>query len=179
MQDNGRIEYLKKLIKELEPYFINFAIGIGVGLAVTVASTIPLRFTGINICLGSFIVGFIGTVITLYIRSWRMGYRGNSRTYTFSRNKAIKLIALSFAVQIVLALLLTPTVYIAGPTVWLGELLNNPNPVSGEYGVTVYDWLFMLLADALVYGPVMVYGEYSGAKKHSEDFGTSGKGDTP
>lgn len=177
MQNNDRIEKLKQLLKDIVPYFINFAFGIGVGLAVAVICAVPLRFIGINTNIGSFFVSFIAMITGLFLRSWRMGYSGNSRTYTFSLRKAIKLAALCFAVQAVLALLITPTVYIAGPTAWLETYLLNPHGVSGIYGVTVYGWLFMFLADGLVYGPLMVYGEYAGAKKHREDFCVQSKED--
>jgi len=170
MPDNERIEKLKEIIKEMTPYFINFAIGIGIGLGAVLIGNLPVRFIGMNPNVGAFIISLIVTSVVLYMRGLRRGYNGNSRTYTFDLKKAIKLVALCFAVQLVLSILIGPTVYIAGPTAWIATYIKNPHTVTVAYRPAFYDWLFMILADGLIYGPLLIYGEYIGAKKHAEDF---------
>lgn len=162
---------LSTLLREFVPYFINFYTGIGTGLLVTIACTIPLRFLKIiDDGLGSFITGIISMVIMLYIRSWQKGYRGNSATYQFQLRKATLFVAMTFGLQMLLALIIAPTVYISGPAAWLSDYFTSPMLTEGEYGIALHDWLLMLAADILLYGPTMVIGEYLGAKKHSKDF---------
>jgi len=179
MQNNERIEKIKELIKEMTPYFIILATGIIIGLAATVIGNIPVRFLGINPNLGGFFVSLITTIIVLYMRGFRRGYSGNSRTYTFVLKKTIKLVAWCFAVQMVLSILIGPTVYIAGPTAWLVTFIKNPHTVTVAYRPNILDWLLMLVADGLFYGPAIVYGEYVGVKKHADDFPSAHKENTP
>ena len=166
-------QQLSTLLREFAPYFINFYAGIGMGLLVTVACTIPLRFLKIiDDGLGSFITGIISMLIMLYIRSWQKGYHGNSATYQFDFKKVCLLVATTFGAQILLALIIAPTVYISGPVAWLSDYFISPMLTEGEYGIALHDWLLMLAADVFLYGPVMVIGEYLGAKRHDQDFNT-------
>lgn len=159
------------LLREFVPYFINFYAAVGMGLLATFACTIPLRFLKvIDDSLGSFITGIIPMMIILYMRSWRKGYRANSATYTFDFRKVCLFTATTFGVQILLAVLIAPTVYIAGPVAWLSDYFTSPMLTEGVYGVAVHDWLLMLAADVLLNAPAMIVGEYLGAKKHHKDF---------
>ena len=164
---------LSPLFRRFVPYFINFYAGIGMGLLVTCALIIPIRFLKIiDDGLGSFITGIIPMLIMLYTRSWQKGYHANSATYTFDFQKVCLSVVMTFGVQILLALLLAPTVYISGPPAWLSDYFTSPMLTEGEYGIALHDWLLMLAADVFLYAPVMVIGEYLGAKKHNNDFKT-------
>lgn len=159
------------LLREFVPYFINLYAGLGIGLLASCACIIPLRFLKIiDDSLGSFITGIIPMMIMLYIRSWRKGYRSNSATYKFRFRKVTLLVGMTFGVQILLAILIAPTVYISGPVAWLSDYFSSPLLTTGEYPIAVHDWLLMISADVLLYAPAIIAGEYFGAKNHNKDF---------
>lgn len=161
------------LFREFFPYFITLYAGIGMGLLVTIVCEIPLGFLKIlDGSLARFLTGIIPALILLFIRSWRKGYQSNSATHRFKFRNVCLLIGMTFGVQILLSLLIAPTVYISGPAAWLSDYFSSSLLTSGEYPIALHDWLLMLSSDVFLYAPTMMIGEYLGAKKHENEFKT-------
>ena len=82
-----------------------------------------------------------------------------------------------FAVQILLVLIFGVrngghAVYIAGPSRWIANyLLALLNPSDDRLYATYcqLQWSLMLLIDIFVYAPIMVFGEYLGAKRNVKE----------
>ncbi len=146
-------------------YFVDFFMAVIIGLGISILLNIPMKFIRvINMDLGAFIVHLLSMCVALYIRSYRRGYHRNTRTYTFQCKKALLFVGIVFAVQIALTLIIRGhAVYISGPTVWLTNYIF-PTADSANY-----NWLFMLLADVFIYAPIMILGEYSGAKRNTAE----------
>lgn len=162
------------LLRTFVPYFITLYAGIGTGLLSTIICTTPLRFLKIlDDNVASFLTGIIPALILLFTRSWRRGYQSNSATYQFRFRNTCLLIGMTFGIQILLALLIAPTVYISGPAAWLSDYFSSPLLTSDEYPIAIHDWLLMLLSDLFLYAPAMIIGEYLGAKKHENEFKTN------
>ena len=159
---------IKGFAKKFAPYFVNYFAGIGMSVLLILVLNVPMKLLKLSTPVTYFLVGALGTVITMYVFCFRKGYNSNSRTYKYRHKEALMYIACAFAMQIVLTLLIGPAVYIAGPTVWMDEYIGkiiNTTPL-------VSNWILMLLADILLYMPAMLYGEYCGAKEHLKDFTT-------
>ena len=111
--------------------------------------------------------------IALYLRRYSRSYNANTRTYTFQLKRALQCIGLTLAAQILLVIIVGGhAVYISGPTVWLSSFLFtnlDRTTVDGRLAIAGYDWLFMLLADILIYAPIMVLGEYLGDKQNRKE----------
>ena len=167
------IQNWKDFFREFVPYWITFAAGIGIGLLITCLCVIPIRFLRItNEYLIHFVIGTIFTIIPMFRRSWRKGYHTNCYTYSFDIKKSLLYIVAVLIIQIIFALLLSPTVYIAGPTAWLSDYFTSAAVVSGKYAVYIHDWILMLAADIFIYCPCMILGEYWGSKKNKKAEGT-------
>lgn len=159
-------------LKGFGDYFVDFFMSVIVGLGIVILLNIPMKFMRvINIDLGAFIVHFLSMCIVLYIRSYRRGYHTNTRTYTFAPKKAALFVSIVFAIQIALTLLIGGHgVYISGPTFWLASYIlpaADRAITDGRSMIACYDWLLMILADILIYAPIMIIGEYLGAKKNT------------
>lgn len=162
---------IKDFLKGFGNYFVDFFMSVIVGLGIVIIANIPMKFMRvINMDLGGFIVHLLSMCIVLYIRSYRRGYHTNTRTYTFAPKKAVLFVAIVFAIQIALTILIGGHgVYISGPTFWLTTyILPAADRAAAENSAMIagYDWLFMILADIFVYAPIMILGEYFGAKKN-------------
>ena len=165
---------IKNFPKGLGYYFVDFFISIIIGLGIVILVNIPMKFIRtINMDLGAFIVHFLGMCICLYIRSYRRGYHTNTKTYTFGLKKATLLVGILFVIQITLILIIRGhAVYITGPTVWLTSYIlpaADRTMSEGKSMIAGYDWLFMLLFDTLIYAPIMIFGEYRGAKQNKAE----------
>ena len=170
-----RIQDLKDLFHNTVPYFIDFAVGIGMGLLICLLFGIPFTFfRDLNMDVVHFLLGFPGMCVALYRRCFKRGYHANSRTYSFSLKKSIKHISICFAAQSLLVVVVgAHAIYVTGPTYWITDVLFPAaarSDMGGSFLWEGYDWLLMFLADILFYGPVMVYGEYVGSKERKKDY---------
>lgn len=173
MPDNDTSK-LKAFLKNFSYYLVNFFMSVIIGLGVSILLDLPMKFTRvINMDLGAFIVHFLGMCIALYVRSYRHGYLQNTRTYSFAFKKTLLYVGIVFAVQIALTLIIGGhAVYISGPTVWLASYVlpaADRTFADGRAMIAGYDWLFLLLADVFIYAPIMILGEYRGAKQNVEE----------
>ena len=165
---------IKCFFKGFGDYFVDFYISVIIGLGIVIILNIPMKFIRtINMDLGAFIIHFLGMCISLYIRSYRRGYHTNTKTYSFGLKKAILFVGIVFAIQIALILFIRGhAVYITGPTVWLASCIlpaADRTVSEGRSMIASYDWLFMLLFDVLIYAPIMIFGEYRGAKQNNAE----------
>lgn len=165
---------IKGFLNGFSNYFVDFFLSVIVGLGIVIIANIPMKFMRvINMDLGGFIIHFLCMCIVLYIRSYRRGYHTNTRTYTFEPKKAVLFVAIVFAIQISLTILIGGHgVYISGPTFWLTSYIlptADRAVADGRSMIAYYDWLFMILADILIYAPIMIFGEYFGAKKNATE----------
>ncbi len=161
-------------LKGFGNYFVDFFISVIIGLGIVLLLNIPMKFIRVlNMDLGAFIVHFLSMCIILYIRSYRRGYHTNTKTYTFKPQKAVLFVGIVFAIQIALTFIIGGHgVYISGPTFWLASYIlpaADRAIADGKSMIACYDWLFMILADILIYAPVMILGEYFGAKKNDTE----------
>ena len=173
MPDNNTSN-LKAFFKEFGYYLVNFFMSVLIGLGISILLDIPTKFIKtINIDLGHFIAYFLGMCIALYVRSYQQGYHQNTRTYTFQFKKTLLYVGIVFAVQIALIFIIGGhAVYISGPTYWLASYVlpaADRATIEGRLMIAGYDWLFMILADVFIYAPIMILGEYLGAKRNVEE----------
>ena len=171
MADNQCTLNLKSILKEFSHYFIDFFMAVLIGLGVSILFDIPMKFIKtINIDLGHFIAGFVGMCIALYVRSYRRGYDANLYTYSFQIKKVLLYVGMTFVAQILLTIIIGGhALYISGPTVSLSSFVfpaADRATVEGRFMLASYDWLFMILADILIYAPIIILGEYLGYKQN-------------
>ena len=166
---------IKTYFRNTVPYFIDFAVGIGMSLVMALLFGIPFTFfRDINMNIVRFVIGMPGICYALYRRCFRLYYHRNSCTYSFSWKKSAKHIAFAFVWQAFFVILVgSHAVYVTGPTYWITDVLF-PNAFRSDMGGHFlhegHDWLLMFLADFLIYGPVMVFGEYIGSREHKKDY---------
>ena len=166
---------VKAFFQDTVPYFIDFAVCIGMSLVMTLLFGLPFTFfRDLNMKIIRFVIGFPSICYALYRRCFRMYYHRNSSTYSFSWKKSAKHIAFAFVWQAFFVILVgSHAIYVTGPTYWITDVLF-PNAIRAEMGASFlhegYDWLLMFLADFLVYGPVMLIGEYIGSREHRKDY---------
>jgi len=174
MPENENTKKFKALLKDFGYYLVDFFISVLIGLGVAIVLNVPMKFLKLsNIDLCSFIVSILSMCIALYIRSYSRSYNANTRTYTFRLKRALQCIAMTYAVQIAVILLISGhAVYVSGPTCWLSLFILPDSYVTtpkGQLIIAGYDWMFMLLADLLIYAPIMVLGEYLGDKQNKKE----------
>lgn len=161
---------MKKYFKKFEIYFVNFFSSFGIALLVGVICSIPIRFIRtLNSDIGNFSLSIIATVISLFILSYKEGYR--------RREFQLKLIFISilclFCLQIILVLIIGHAVYISGPTVHLAYYILyriNPELINGKAMLSNINTDLMISAFFVIYSPTMILGEYIGVRKHRKDF---------
>ena len=174
------MKHIKGLMNALSYYLVDFFMSVIIGLSIVILLDIPMKFMRvINLDLVAFIVHLLSMCIVLYIRSYRRGYHTNTKTYTFVWKKAILLVSIVFAIQIVLTVIIGGHgVYISGPTFWLASYVLPAADRAVEEGramIAGYDWLFMILADILIYAPIMILGEYWGDKQNKKEIAETKK----
>lgn len=165
---------IKVFLKGFGNYFVDFFMSVIIGLGVVILLTIPMRFMRvINTDLGAFIIHLLSMCIALYTRNSSRGYHRNTRTYTFQPKKVLLFVVIVFAVQSALILIIGGhAVYISGPMVWFSSYVlpaADRTIAEGRSMIAGYDWLFMLLADIFIYAPIMILGEYFGAKQNTKE----------
>ena len=95
-----RIQQIKEFFQDTVPYFIDFAVGIGMSLAIALMFSVPFTFIrDLNVDVIRFAIGFSAMCYALYRRSFRLYYHRNSRTYSFSWKISAKHIAFAFVWQ--------------------------------------------------------------------------------
>ena len=166
---------LKNVFYNVVPYFVDFATSIGIGLLVALVLGVPFAFfRDVPMDIVHFVFGLFGMCVALYRCCFRRGYHANSCTYSFSLKKAAQYTGICFAVQTLLIMLIgAHALYVTGPTYWITETLfpSAVRSVMGDhFWYEGYDWLLMFLADGLLYGPIMLYGEYVGSKERKKDY---------
>lgn len=161
---------MKKFFKHFEIHFVIFFASLAFGLLVSVLCNIPLKFIeGININIGNFVTGIIGTISILFFLSFKEGYRFREFKFKITFLSILSL----FVLQFILVAIFGHAVYISGSTVYLSRYvlyLVNPELINGKEMLENYRLLFMILADFVVYLPIISVGEFLGAKKHKKDF---------
>lgn len=178
MPENENVPKFKALLKDFSYYLVDFFISVLIGLGVAIVLNIPMKFLRLtNIDLCGFIVSILSMCISLYMRSYSRSYNANTRTYTFQLKRALLCIAMTFAAQILLVIIIGGhAVYVSGPTVWLTlSILPDAfrTTLKGRMMIAGYDWMFMLLADILIYAPIMILGEYFGDKQNKKEIAES------
>lgn len=123
----------------------------------------------------SLINGIIGTIVTLialFILSFFDAYYHNK----FVLKRLLVAIVLTFATQVVLAVVLGHSVWFSGLTCYFATYVSRTMH-SDMVGVTGfkkilenYDWIFMIIAFWTLYAPLMLLGRYLGSKKSKKDF---------
>jgi len=172
----NNIPNLKAYFTEFSYYLVDFFMAVIVGLGVVILLDMPMKFIRvINLDLAAFITHLLCMCIVLYIRSYRRGYHTNTKTYTFVWKKAVLFVIIVFAIQIALTVIIGGhAVYISGPTSWLTSYIlpaADRATSEGRAMIASYDWLFMILADILIYAPIMILGEYIGDKQNRKELG--------
>ena len=165
---------IKDFLKGFGDYFIDFFMSVIIGLGIIILVNIPMKFIRtLNMDLCGFIIHLLSMCIVLYIRSYRRGFHTNTKTYTFKFKKAILFVGFVFVIQIALILIIGGhAVYITGPTIWFANyILPTADRITteGRSVIEAYDWLFMFLADIFIYAPIMILGEYRGAKQNNAE----------
>jgi len=167
----------KDFLKEFSYYFVDFFISVLVGLGLVILLNIPMRFLrALNLELCEFIIHFLGMCIALYVRCYGRGYNTNKYTQTFQIRKVILFVALVFAVQVLIVLVLGVkngghAVYVAGPSRHLAGYILSIYKATDLPQYVIYvrlNWLFMIGLDFLVYAPIMIIGEYLGTKGNTK-----------
>ena len=168
------LQKIKDFFHDTVPYFIDFAVGIGMSLVVTLLLSIPFAFIrDLNMGLIRFVIGLPSICLVLYRRCYRMYYHKNSHTYAFSLKRSAVHIAFAFLWQACFVILVgAHAVYITGPTYWITDTLFSAaarSDMGGHFLREGHDWLLMILADFLFYAPCMLFGEYMGGKERRND----------
>ena len=168
------IQKIKDFFRSTVPYFINFAVGIGMSLVITLLICVPFTFIrDLNMGVIRFAVGLPSICFVLYRRCFRMYYHRNSDTYAFSLKRSAVHIAFAFLWQALFVILVgAHAIYVTGPTYWITDILFPAalrSDMGGHFLREGHDWLLMILADFLLYGPCMILGEYIGSKERRKD----------
>ena len=168
------MQKIKDFFRATVPYFIDFAVGIGMSLVITLLVGIPFTFIrDLNMEIVRFVVGLPSMCLVLYRRCFRMYYHRNSHTYVFSLKHSASHIAFAFLWQSLFVILFgAHAIYLTGPTYWITETLFPAalrSDMGGHFLHEGYDWLLMFLADFLLYGPSMLLGEYIGSRERRKD----------
>ncbi len=169
---------MRERLNKFSYYLVTFFMSVLIGMFLIIICDLPLKFLRIvHMDLVRFIIHFLGTCIALYVRSYSRSYHANTRTYTFSLKTALLSIGAVFLVQVLLVVILGVkngghAIYIAGPSRSLANyVLSLMNPSSNnQYAMYCQlNWTFMILLDIFVFAPIMILGEYWGAKQHQKD----------
>ena len=162
---------MKAILKDFEKVFSYYFISLYGGFFGAILFNIPIKFiVNINNKLLSFLLGIVFMVISLCILFYRKGYKENN----FKLGKTI--ISIFSLLFVLLAVLLffylcirSEFIYFSGPTDYLATYLfdiYNLNFVYIRYG----DLALMLIAFIFIYSPIMIFGQYLGAKIHNKRF---------
>ncbi|MBR5472389.1 MAG: hypothetical protein IKU82_00215 [Clostridia bacterium] len=123
----------------------------------------------------SLIDGIIGTIVTLvvlFMLSLFDGYYHNK----FVLKRLLVAIVLTFATQVVLAIVLGHSVWFSGLTGFFATYVSRTmhSDMVGVMGfkkiLENYRWIFMIIAFWTLYAPLMLFGRYLGSKKSKKDF---------
>ena len=169
------LEKLKNRLNEASPMFMDIAIAWGMGLVFAMLVSIPFVFIrNLDMGLIRFFPGVIIMCIVLYKRGFRRSYYANSYTYAFSlRASVVNMITAIVFQSLIILLWRNHTLFSTGPTFWIVKTISpaaRSTEIRGYILHEVYNWLLMLLANCLLYGPALIYGEYVGGKEHLKDY---------
>ena len=170
-----RIQKVIDRLNQAAPTFIDLAVSVAMSLLLSLIVGLPFVFIReINMNLVRFFPGMFGMCLALFRRGYKKGYHANSCTYQFCLKSSIQDFAISVALQSLIVVILgAHAVYVTGPTYWITDLLFPAalrSDMGGHFLHEGYDWLLMFLAAGLLYGPVLIYGEYKGSKRRKIDY---------
>ena len=169
-QRNNFSDKKRVYLKTFESSFVIFFSSIGIGAIVSVLMSLPIALIiDHNSSLSNFISGMLGTIIVLFILSYKEGYR----THKFKFVKILVSQVMVLITQVLVVLIFGHTIYFSGPTVFFSRfILNvvNPDLINGKIMLENYRWAFMFVAFIFIYTPIAILGEYLGDKKHKIDF---------
>ena len=166
---------LKKRLHEANDTFIDMGVALGMGIVFALLVSIPFTFVrDLNMGAIRFFPGIIVMCIVLYRRGFQRGYLANSHSYSFSlRTSAVNMVTAIILQSLIVLIWRNHTLCVTGPTFWIVKTLfpaARSTEIRGYILHEMYNWLMMLLADFLLYGPVLIYGEYVGSKEHLKDY---------
>ena len=165
---------LKPFLNEFSYYLVNFFMSLLIGFGLSILLDLPMKFIQkLNIDLGHFVIHILGMCIALYIRGYQKSYNANQSTYTFCFKKTLMFVFLVFAVQTLLVLILGVrngghAIYVVGPSRSLANYIQTLMKTNITNQYLIYkqlNWTFMIVTDIFIYAPLMIAGEYFGAKK--------------
>lgn len=155
-------------LKILESSLIIFFSSIGVGALTSVLLSLPIALIiKQNSSLSNFISDMLGTIIALFIFSYKEGYRLKK----FSLSKLLLAQLTVLIVQIVIVFIFGHAIYFSGPTLFLSRFIFNiysPDDLSGKVVLETYRWLLMIITHIFLYTPIIIFGEYLGFKKYKK-----------
>lgn len=166
---------LKKRLNEASPVFMDMGISWGMSLVFAMLVSAPFAFIrNLELGLIRFFPGVIMVCFALYRRGFRRSYFANSHTYSFSlRTCIVNIVTVVVFQSLIILFWRNHTLFITGPTFWIVKIIfpaARSTEIRGYILHEVYNWLLMLLAVCLLYGPALIYGEYVGSKKHIKDY---------
>lgn len=169
------LDKLKKRLNEASPIFMDYSIAWGMALVFAMLVSIPFAFIrNLELGLIRFFPGVIIMCIVLYRRGFQRSYFANSHTYSFSlRASVVNVVTTIVCQSLIILLWRNHTLILTGPTFWIVKIIfpaARSTEIRGYILHEVYNWLLMLLAHCLLYGPVSIYGEYVGGKEHMKDY---------
>lgn len=156
--------------------FAAFLIGLGVSMildwptAAILSANSLLKGNIMSLIEG--VVGIVVAMVSVFVLSILNGYYRNK----FQFKQLLLAIALVFATQTVLAILLGHSVWFSGPSVFLSTYafktvhFDAIGQMGAKQIIANYDWLFTTLTFWLLYAPLLLLGKYLGAKKSKKDF---------
>jgi hypothetical protein len=169
------LDKLKKRLREANSTLIDMGVALGMGIVFAFLVSVPFTFVrDLNLGAIRFFPGIIVMCIVLYRRGFQRGYLANSHSYSFSlRTSAVNMATAIVLQSLIILIWRNHVLCITGPTFWIVKTLfpaARSMEARGYILHEIYNWLMMLLADCLLYGPVLIYGEYVGSKEHLKDF---------
>lgn len=157
---------VKTVLKEYEIYFVILIVSIAIGNLIDIITRIPIGLIlGETSDLWGFIIGNIGTIIAMFVLSFKKGYRCRKLEYKKMLLNTIFLLVL----QLVVALTIGHTVYISGPSVFLATVVSGITDFRSEI-LNMYETFFMVVIFLFNYAPAIILGQYFGFKKRKKDF---------
>ena len=146
--------------------YLSFAVGLVVELIINLPLGLIVGHTG---SLLQDILCAAAVLIALFVLS----YRDGRQNYQFKLGRLLIALLLTLVTQVVLVTVFGHAVWFSGPTVSFAfRALDIYNPISvpSKTVLEMYKWGFMLAAFVIVYTPLMILGEYLGARKHKKEF---------
>ncbi len=149
-------------------YFVYLVICLWVSMVIVMSSVLITRFVFPADSLSESICSTILMSVTMMVGMFLLSHRWAYRESSFRLKKIFVPLAIAFMLQLLYACVFSFSVFTSGPAYWLGDIVsilkNNAAPgVDSKYvlpNLFIYD---------VLYGGVVISGEYLGAKKRNRD----------